>query len=239
VNGKICDSKTLDDGRDVTLGQCFNESGYNVSSLCSAEALSVQSENAYVAIVVVAGLLMLLIVISTLRTIFDVFGICKSASFQDKVTDSFECCQSKKCEARFMVFNVALSMFSFLALFLIGLLFVDEVLEDGYSLLAGSNLNTVTELIYGDTSYDDIANEIDETCDIDGFSWTDGFIWVNYDMDIPSYLESDLADKVSLLGLILTFAELYIVIRLHKLLKEEIEQDEKGKETADVEMATQ
>lgn len=238
VNGVICDGKTLDNGQNTTLGQCFNESGYNVSSLCSAEALSVQSENQYVTIVVVAGALMLLIVVSTLRTIFDVFGIC-----QCTVTNKFEsieCCQSKKCEARWMMFNMILTFVSFFALWMISLIFIDEILDDGYSLLAGSNLNTVTEAIYGDTSYDDIANEIDETCDINGFSFSDGFIWVNYDMEIPGYLLSDFADGVSLCGMILTFIELYIVMKLHDLLKKEIEKEEKkkGKGTADVELGT-
>jgi len=240
VNGVICDGKTLDNGQDTTLGQCFHESGYNVSSLCSAEALSVQSENQYVTIVVVAGSLMLLIVISTLRTIFAVFGICQCSSFQDKVANKFECCQSKKCEARWMMSNMGLTFVSFFALWVISLIFIDEILDDGYSLLAGSNLNTVTEAIYGDTSYDDIANEIDETCDIDGFSFTDGFIWVNYDMEIPGYLLSDFADGVSFGGMILTIVELYIVAQLHGLLKKEIEKEEKeqGKGTADVELGT-
>jgi len=100
--------------------------------------------------------------------------------------------------------------------------------------------NCPSEAIYGDTSYDDIANEIDETCDIDGFSLTDGFIWVNYDMEIPGYLLSDFADSVSLCGMILTFMELYIVMQLHGLLKQEIEKEEKeqGKGTADVELGT-
>ena len=48
VNGTKCDSKTLNDGTSVTLNDCFDEAGHNVSTLCSAKALQLQSENASV-----------------------------------------------------------------------------------------------------------------------------------------------------------------------------------------------
>merc|ERR1719499_1015948 len=131
-----------------------------------------------------------------------------------------------------------LTFVSFFALWLISLIFIDEILDDGYSLLAGSNLNTVTEVLYGDTSYDDIANEVDETCDIEGFSWTDGFIWVNYDLEIPGYLDSDLENKVSALGLTLTIIEIYIAIRLSQLFEDEMKEEEKEATTASVEITT-
>lgn len=50
VNGTRCNSRTIDNGIpgfqpiNVTLNQCFNESGYSPSSLCSADRLELQSE---------------------------------------------------------------------------------------------------------------------------------------------------------------------------------------------------
>lgn len=118
----------------------------------------------------------------------------------------------------------------FFVLYFISKIFVQDILNNGYSLLAGSTLNTATELVYGDTSTDDIANEIDATCDISGSSWDDGFIWVNYDMDVPGYLTNDTLEILDGWGFSLGLIEVFIILRiaccLDKRLYENEQEDE-------------
>ena len=118
----------------------------------------------------------------------------------------------------------------FVVLGVITSIFVEDILDNGYSLLAGSNLNTVTELVYGDTSTDDIANEIDATCDIDGSSWDDGFIWVNYDMDVPGLLTSGTYNYFDGLGIVLGWIEVLIILRIACCLDERLFENEQEDE---------
>ena len=75
----------------------------------------------------------------------------------------------------------------------------------------------------------DIADDVDQACDFDGASWEEGFIWINYDVDVPGYLTSDLLDKVSIIGFIIGLTELVIFCRLH-LVKRALRKKEQEEE---------
>lgn len=129
-------------------------------------------------------------------------------------------CCPKKCDSPCMIFNAIVTAVIFYLLWWIGFKVVDTVLENGYSLLAGSMLNTATELIRGATSTDDIANDIDETCGVDDNSLVDGFIWINYDMDVADYLTSTIYNETSITGLVLGIMEVVIILRLSFCLRQ-------------------
>lgn len=228
VNGTICANKTLEYGEDseqnVTLSDCFETAGHNVSSLCSAEALNLQAENAETVPIALASFLLLVLTTTTLWTILKMFGCC----------DRYVKCKtslSEKCGEKCVIANAILTVVTFTGLFLIGFYYVDNILGNGYGLIAGSNLNTITEVVYGEMSADEIANDVDAACDIGGFSWTDGFIWVNYDIDIPWYLTTYLYEWTSALGLSLGLLEMYMVLRLNCCLDEKLYGEEDSEDS--------
>merc|ERR1711879_229665 len=97
---------------------------------------------------------------------------------------------------------------------------------NGNGLIAGSTVNTIAEEVYGDMSADDIADEVDGTCEIGSASYADGFVWVNYHMDIADYLTSGVYDYTSGLGLTLGIIEIFIIMRLNCCLDPSLRSDD-------------
>jgi len=229
VNGVRCEARTLESEftfgeggitrKTTTLSECFEESGHNISSLCSAEALETVAQHAEIVPVVLIGFMLALLTWSTLSVILGLFGCCDKC----QETSESKCCRSKECSSRLMLFNVTFGLLMWVALIIICHVFMDSVLEDGYAL---DSVDSITGLLYGTevSSLDDIADDVDAACDLDGFSWGDeGFIWVNYEMDINSYLTSEfygewgLYQFVNSFGLLLAMVELVLSIKLHCL----------------------
>merc|ERR1711933_297965 len=95
INGVRCEARTLETGFTTTLSQCFNESGHNVSSLCSAEALETAAQHAETVPLVLVGSLLALLMSFILAIILIQFGClnqCKMAGRQ--------CCPPEKAEKR-------------------------------------------------------------------------------------------------------------------------------------------
>jgi len=212
VNGVRCEARTLESGFTTTLSQCFNESGHNISSLCSAEALETAAQHAETVPVVLAAIVLAFLAWSTLSVVLGLFGCCDKC----EETSESKCCRSKECSSRMMLFNVTFGFLMWAALFIICHVFMVRVLEDGYAL---DSVDSITGLLYGTevSSLDDIADDVDAACDLNGFSWDEGFIWLNYEMDINSYLTSELYQWVNAVGLLLGTVELLLSIKLHCL----------------------
>jgi hypothetical protein len=216
VNGVRCEARTLETGFTTTLSQCFEESGHNISSLCSAEALETAAQHAETVPVVLAGIVLVFLAWSTLSVILGLFGCCDKCNETSESVRSSECCRSKECSGRLMLFNVTFGLLMWVTLFVICRVFMDSILEDGYAL---DSVDSITGLLYGTevSSLDDIADDVDAACDLDGFSWDEGFIWLNYEMNINSYLTSELYQWVNAVGLLLGTVELLLSIKLHCL----------------------
>jgi len=229
VNGVICDNKTLDNST-TTLGECFDEVGFNISSVCSAKSLELQWENANITLLVMAGVLLFVLIVSTLWTIFNLFGWCdRFHACKEKLSS---CCRTRKCEVRCLILNTILTILMFIALSTIGIYYVDGIIENGYGLLTGS-ISTVNSLITEcdpggcwDISTGGIANIVDGTCDTWVNSQTDGFVWVNYHIDVSGYLSSHVESAVSILGALLGIVELIIIITLNCCLDERLHQSD-------------
>jgi hypothetical protein len=229
VNGTVCGARTLDSGLTTTLSSCFNESGHDVSSLCSAEALETIADDAETVPVVLTGFVLTLLMASTLTTILSIFGCCKHCrKWREKVMAS-DCCRSDQCATRLMLFNVCFSLTMWVILWIVGDVWMDSIIEDGYAL---DSVDSITGLLYGSSAstLDDIADDVDAACDLDGFSWDEGFIWVNYEMDTPSYLTSGVYGWTNAFGFSLGVIELIMFIKIQCLNLTLWEHDKEQKE---------
>merc|ERR1712083_796171 len=194
VNGAVCNTRTLDNGLTTTLSQCFNNSGHSVSSLCSEEALETVAEDAEIIPIVLCGLVLLLLLTSTLATILSVFGCCDGCKKCKENMMASECCRSQKCATRCMLFNICFALVMWAALVLISDVWMDSILEDGYAL---DSVDSIAGFHYSESSgsFDDIAD----------------------DVDVPSYLTGDVYEWVNIAALALGVAELLFFIKLQCL----------------------
>lgn len=226
VAGTVCDTKALGNST-ITLSQCFNESGHNISSMCSAEALDVQANTANTVPIIISAVLLFLLMWSTAFSLMSYCGCCKRYQRMKDKAVSAKCFDSKDCYMRLMLVNVIFAALFWYALFLANYFWVDSILDNGYAL---KTLDTVSAVVHGDWTLEEIADDVDAVCEIDGFSWTEGFIWVNYNMDVDPYVRSVTYEGLMAIALICSTLQLVLMIRVNYCLKGDLWEYDQEKE---------